>query len=210
VLVSQQAINQYLLIGLGISVGAVLFWYLFVKAPQQGRLMLKPWAEKRGLSFTPPAPVGWDTKGYEVTVLQGVVHGTQLLLRSSDLVNSRRAGFRGSTEVTCRSIAPVAASFSLILEPGPSRPAPDAVLAGDRVYDANVWTRSDNPAAARAWLAMPELRAALPGVVSDSSPVMMRYAGGEIAIQLPKPIWNEQQLERVLTLAAASAHARLG
>jgi hypothetical protein len=156
--------------------------------------------------------LGFHTTGLEVTVLQGAWHGVPLTLRSSDFVNARsgyQARRRSSTEIMCRAVVPVGANFSVSCEPGVSGPQPGAVFTGDRVFDAFVRTRSDNPAAAHAWLAMPELRAALQAAVTDAGSVELRYAGGDIAIRIGREIYTEEQLDRALALTAASAHARL-
>jgi hypothetical protein len=211
--VSKNDIGQYTLMILGGSMMALLFWGLFIKAPQSRKVMLQPWAERRGLSFTPPMSLGFHTTGLEVTVLQGAWHGVALTLRSSDFVNARsvnQARMRSCTEIMCRALLPVGANFSVTCERGVSGPQPGAVFTGDRIFDAFVRTRSDNPAAAHAWLAMPELRAALQAAVADVMTVELRYAGGDIAIRLAREISTEAQLDRALALTAASAHARLG
>lgn len=210
---SKNDIGQYMLMVLGGGIGLLVLWALFIKAPQARMMKLQPFAQQRGLSFSPPISLGFHTTGFEVTVLQGAWHGVPFVLRSSQFVNARRGSIarrRSNTEIACRALAPVAATFGIICERGLSGPQPGAVFTGDPTFDPFVKTRSDNPTAAHAWLAMPELRTALRAAVTDAGTVELRYAGGEIAIRVSADIYTEAQLDGVLALTAASAHARLG
>ncbi|HZO15671.1 MAG TPA: hypothetical protein VFB62_20500 [Polyangiaceae bacterium] len=210
---SKNDIGQYMLMVVGGGMGVMLLWALFIKAPQARKMRLQFFAQQRGLSFTPPVSLGFHTTGLEVTVLQGAWHGVPFVLRSSEFVNARRGSVarrRSNTEIACRALAPVAATFSVMCERGLSGPQAGAVFTGDTAFDPFVKTRSDNPAAAHAWLTMPELRAALRATVGDAGAVELRYAGGEITIRVSQDIYTEAQLDRALALTAASAHARLG
>ena len=160
-------------------------------------------------AFAPPVALGSHTVGHEVSTLHGNVQGVALTLRSSRLVNSRRAGIAGTTEILLRAFSPARVSFSIELTPAPSPPGPDTVVTGDPTFDARVSTRSDNRAAAMAWLAAPQLRASLPAIVQELDRLVVSYAVGETTLRLDKPIFEERQLDLVLGLAVGAAHARL-
>lgn len=198
---------QYLFFTVVGAVALTALWYIFIKAPQARSRQLEPWARKRGLAFHPPVSLGSHTTGLETSTLQGMVQGIPITLRSSRLVNSRRAGINGTAELMLRAIAPSPVSFSVTLAPGSAR---GAIPTGDPVFDANVSIQSDNPRAALAWL-NPQLRAAVyPLVANGGAPLVCAYVGGETTLRLGEPIFEETQLDRVLALAAAAAYARLG
>jgi hypothetical protein len=203
---SSNEILQYLFFAVVGTVALVVLWYIFIKAPQARLKELEPWARSRGLAFYPPVSLGSHTTGLETTTLQGTVQGVALTLRSSRLVNSRRAGMPGATEIALRALAPTPVSFSITLEPG--RP-PGSIPTGDPAFDANVSVRTDNPHAAVAWL-NPQLRGAIYALIAECAPIVCGYAGGEITLRLSTPILDEKHLDRVLGLVVAAGYARLG
>lgn len=199
-------IMQYLLSIVGGALALAALWYIFIKAPQARLRELEPWAKKRGLAFQPPISLGSHTRGFETSTLQGMVQGVALTLRSSRLVNSRRAGMPGTSEIVLRALAPTQVSFSVTFEAGRK---PGAIPTGDPMFDVNVSVRSDLPRAAIAWL-NPQLKGAIFALIRESSPIVCSYAGGETAFRLQNPIVDEPQLDRVLALAVAAGYARLG
>lgn len=199
---------QVLFFGAVGTVAVFVLWYIFVKAPKERVMMLAPWAQKRGLQFTPPVSLGSHTKGAEISVLQGTVQGVGLTVRSSRLVNSHRAGLPGATEISVRAHAPRPITFNIECVRMPAPPEKDAFQTGDRMFDARVRTRSDNVQAAQAWLRT-HVQGALPLVVQETGSVVVTYAGGNTSVRLPKPITSEAELDRAIGLALAAAHAQV-
>ncbi|AKV03716.1 hypothetical protein AKJ09_10379 [Labilithrix luteola] len=199
---------QVLFFGAVGTVAVFALWYIFVQAPKARTMMLAPWAQKRGLHFTPPVSLGAHTTGSEVSVLQGTVQGVGLTVRSSRLVNSRRAGLPGATEISVRAHAPRPLTFNIECVRTPAPPEADSFQTGDRMFDARVRTRSDNVQAAQAWLRT-HLQGALPLVVQDTGSVIITYAGGNTSVRIPKPIASEAELDRIIGLALAAAHAQV-
>lgn len=198
-------IMQYLFFTVVGAAALAALWYIFIKAPQARLRELEPWATKRGLAFHPPVSLGSHTRGFETSTLHGTVQGVALTLRSSRLVNSRRAGMPGTSEIVLRAFVPTPVSFSVTFEAG--RRA-GAIPTGDPMFDANVSVRSNHPHAAVAWL-NPQLRGAIHALLAESSPIVCNYAGGETVFRLQKPIVEEPQLDRALALAVAAGYARL-
>ncbi len=198
-------ILQYLFFTAVGSVALLALWYIFIKAPQARSRALEPWARKRGLTFVPPVSLGSHTTGLETSVLQGNVQGVPLTLRSSRLVNSRRAGISGTTEIHVRAFAPTPWSFQVLCDRGR---APGCVPTGDMAFDAHVGTRTDNPQAAVAWL-NPQVRMAIHGAIAEFAPISCAYANGQMTLRFEKPISDEPGLDQALALAVAAAHARL-
>ena len=187
---------QYLFFTVVGALALTALWYIFIKAPQARSRQLEPWARKRGLTFHPPVSLGSHTTGLETSTLQGMVQGIPVTLRSSRLVNSRRAGINGTAELMLRAIAPSPVSFSVTLAPGSAR---GAIPTGDPAFDANVSIQSDNPRAALAY-----------ALVANGEPLVCAYAGGETTLRFGAPVFEETQLDRLLALAVAAAYARLG
>jgi len=203
---SSNEMMQYLFFTVVGALALTALWYIFIKAPQARSRQLEPWARKRGLTFHPPVSLGSHTTGLETSTLQGMVQGIPVTLRSSRLVNSRRAGINGTAELMLRATAPSPVSFSVTLAPGSAR---GAIPTGDPAFDANVSIQSDNPRAALAWL-NPQLRAAVYALVANGEPLVCAYAGGETTLRFGAPVFEETQLDRLLALAVAAAYARLG
>ena len=200
--------GQTLLMIFGAAWFLVIAWFLFIKAPQQRLTKMAPWAARRGLRFTPPSKaMGAHTIGFEISVIDGAVHGVPFELRSAYHANSRRAGIHGYTEIRCPSMVPAPVAFQMGFQNGPSVQAPDAVWTGDPMFDAHVRTRSDNANAARAWL-QPPVRAALLAAVRNAS-LTIAYQSGELLIRMDEPIWREPMLDPALAVVAAAGHARL-
>lgn len=198
-------VKQYIFFTVVGTIALLGLWYIFIKAPQARTRLLEPWAKKRGLAFQPPISLGSHTTGHETSGLHGVVQGVALTLRSSRLVNSRRAGVHGTTEIFLRALAPAPVSFSVSMEP---RRAPGSIPTGDPTFDASVSVRSDQPHAALAWL-NPQLRAAVYALIVSGTPIACVYQSGEVALRLGEPISEEAGLDRALAVALAAAHAPL-
>lgn len=207
---SQNDIGQLMLAIMGGSVFLLLCWAIFIKGPQQWKMMMAPWAAKHGLTFVPPGSMGFHTVGHEVSVVHGAVQGVPMQMKSSRLANSQRAGVHGHTEVQCRALAPAQVGFQLSLERGGSGPPPaDLVNTGDPRFDLNLRPRSDNPQAARVFLD-PAVKNALAEAMRDFFAIHISYAGGEITMRFDKPVWEAAQFDRVIALVHAAGYARLG
>ena len=195
-------------------VGAVVAYglhYLFVREPRKRITEPVGWANRRGIRFTPPVDfLGSARQGWELSTFAGVVNGVGFEMRSQNLVNTRRAGFVGKTEIQLRAAAPAPVAFGLELSEGPSVQAPNAVWTGDMPFTGLVRATSDNVEAARAWLASsPALRAAIVNAVRAGTPIVVVYSQGEVRVVLTYPIAQESSLDVALGLVAPMGHARL-
>ncbi len=193
------------------AAAALGLWWIFIEAPKARLKQMTAWAQKRSLRFIPPVFLGSSRQGVEVSTLEGSVGGVPFQLRSHALVNTRRAGVNGFTDVSLRPMVPSPVVFTLSFRTGPSVHAPDAVWTGDAGFTGLVRTHSDDVAAARAWLTAPALKQAIAAPITslDSPSMTIAVSPTEVRIRLEAPIWNEPFLDRVLAVVAAAAHARL-
>lgn len=191
------------------AVVLLLFWYVFVRAPKSRWNHFRDFAAKWQLTYVPPASLGSIQQGFETAGIDGTFEGVPVALRSSQLVNTSRAGASGHSELFGRAARPIHAAFAVAIEPRGAGPLPDAVLTGDQAFDSFFCLTSDNPGAARALLD-PHLRTAVMQTRGEHWRISIEYQGGAIAIRLPHVVWEGKQIPLAFGLLLTACRVALG